>query len=87
MFPCSGQTIWVGPLDHAEAGVAWDWIQMPRGIVAMADPMCVVTNLRFVGAEGEVLTAWEAARHLNEIVHMLPWQNEVERALGSTLLN
>jgi hypothetical protein len=41
----------------------------------------VVTNLRLVGDEGEVLTAYEAARFLNEIVHTLPWQDEVQRAL------
>jgi hypothetical protein len=47
----------------------------------MADPMSVVTNLRLVGEEGEVLTALECARFLNEIVHALPWQGEVQRAL------
>ena len=36
--------------------MAWDWIQIARGVVAMADPMAVVTNLRLVGSEGEVLT-------------------------------
>jgi hypothetical protein len=47
----------------------------------MADPMSVVTNLRFVGEQGEVLTALEAVRFLNELVHQLPWQHEVARAL------
>ncbi|MEF7616796.1 hypothetical protein V4F39_22975 [Aquincola sp. MAHUQ-54] len=85
--PSTGQTIWVGPLGDVDAGVAWDWVQLGPGVVAMADPMCVVTNLRLVDTGGSVLTAWEAARHLSEIVHGLPWQDEVERALGSTLLN
>ena len=79
----TGQTIWGGRSDDGEAGVAWDWVQIAQGIVAMADPLSVVTNLRFVGAEGEVLTAWEAARFLNEIVHALPWQYEVARALAT----
>ena len=77
----AGQTLWGGVSSDGEAGVAWDWIEMPRGLVAMADPMCVVTNIRLVGDEGEVLTAFEAARFLNEIVHMLPWQSEVQRAI------
>lgn len=80
--PSAGQTIWGGAPGNAEAGVAWDWVQVMPGIVAMADPMSVVTNLRLLSAEGQVLTAWEAARHLNEIVHGLPWQEEVQRALG-----
>jgi len=77
----TGQTLWAGSAEDGEAGVAWDWVQVSRGIVAMADPMSVVTNLRLVGEHGEVLTALEAARFLNEIVHQLPWQPEVARAL------
>lgn len=77
----AGQTLWGGSAADGEAGVAWDWIQIAHGVVAMADPMSVITNLRFVGDEGEVLTAHEAARFLNEIVHALPWQHEVARAL------
>jgi hypothetical protein len=77
----AGQTLWGGSSDAGEAGVAWDWIQIARGVVAMADPMSLVTNLRLVGDEGEVLTAMAAARFLNEIVHQLPWQHEVARAL------
>jgi hypothetical protein len=77
----AGQTMWAAQYDEGEAGVAWDWVQLSRGIVAMADPMAVVTNLRLIGPEGEVLTALESALHLNAIVHALPWQDEVERAL------
>jgi hypothetical protein len=80
--PFTGQTVWSGSSSDGEAGVAWDWVQVMPGIVAMADPMSVVTNLRLLGQEGEVLTAWEAARHLNQIVHALPWQDEVQRALS-----
>ena len=80
--PSIGQTMWGGASTDGEAGVAWDWVQVMPGIVAMADPMSVVTNLRLLGPEGEVLTAWEAARHLNQIVHALPWQDEVQRALA-----
>lgn len=80
-FGMTGQTMWGGRSADGEAGVAWDWIQISQGVVAMADPMSVITNLRLVGQEGEVLTALEAARFLNEIVHQLPWQHEVARAL------
>lgn len=79
----SGQTIWAGTIDGGEAGMAWDWIEVASGIVAMADPMSVVTNLRIVGDEGEVLTSHQAARVLNCIVHALPWQDEVGRALAT----
>jgi hypothetical protein len=77
----SGQTLWGGCMADGDAGVAWDWVQITRGVVALADPMSVVTNLRLVGADGDVLTAHEAAPFLNALVHALPWQDEVERAL------
>jgi hypothetical protein len=65
-----------------QAGMAWDWVQIARGVVAIADPMSVVTNVRLIGEEGEVLTAVQSARYLNELVRTLPWQQEVQRALS-----
>jgi hypothetical protein len=79
--PVSGQTLWRTDAASGEAGVAWDWVMLSRDVVAMADPMCVVTNLRLLGERGEVLTSWEAARHLSRIVYGLPWQGEVQRAV------
>jgi hypothetical protein len=81
VFRTVGQTLWAWHGDDGDVGMAWDWVQLTRGVVAMADPMTVVTNLRLVGEEGEVLTAVEAARHFNVIVRSLPWQHEVERVL------
>jgi hypothetical protein len=77
----AGQTMWMARSEGGEAGVAWDWIQLSRGIVALADPLSLVTNLRLVGPEGEVLGPQEAMLQLNMLVNELPWQCEVERAL------
>jgi len=79
---CSGQTLWGDPDGAHAAGLAWDWIELAQGVVAMADPMAVITNVRLLGPGGEVLTSVEAAPHLNELVHALPWQCEVQRALA-----
>jgi len=81
--PCRslGQTIWAWHGDEGDVGVAWDWVQLHCGVVAMADPMAVVTNLRLVGEEGVVLSAYASARHINAIVHGLPWQQAVAQAL------
>jgi hypothetical protein len=79
----AGQTLWAASSDDGQAGLAWDWVQIREGVVAMVDPMTVVTNLRIIGDEGEVLTAAEAALYLNEIVHGLPWQHEVARAIAT----
>ena len=79
--PPAGQTVWAAHAADGELGMAWDWIQIARGVVAIADPMSLVTNLRLVGAEGSVLTAQQSALVLNELVRALPWQSEVQRAL------
>jgi hypothetical protein len=79
--PTAGQTIWAAHDENGEAGMAWDWVQIAHGVVAMADPMSLVTNLRLVGDQGEVLTTHESARYLNEFVRLLPWQREVQVAL------
>lgn len=76
-----GQTVWGGGWRDADAGLAWDWVLIANGVVAMADPMCVVSNLRLLGRDGEVLTAYEAAVHLSQIICALPWQDEVFRVL------
>ena len=83
--PASGQTVWAATDTSGRAGMAWDWVQIARGVVAIADPMSVVTNVRLLGDDGEVLTAQQAARFLNELVRSLPWQQEVQRALGQRL--
>lgn len=78
----SGQTLWGGPSGDGAAGVAWDWVEIQEGVVAMADPFGLVTNLQLLGARGELLSTFEATMRLNQIVHTLPWQTEVRRALG-----
>lgn len=76
-----GHTVW-GRLDgDAEAGLAWDWVEVTQGVVAMADPMAMVTNVRLLDRTGEVIPPIEAALHLNQFVCRLPWQEEVQRAL------
>jgi hypothetical protein len=61
--------------------MAWDWIEVASGIVAMVDPMRVVTNMQLLSLDGRVLPASEAALHINQFVRRLPWQEEVRRLL------
>ncbi len=71
---CAGQTLWGGTSQEGAAGVAWDWVELQRGVVAMADPMGLVTNLTLLDASGEPIPISQATLHLNEMVHALPWQ-------------
>ena len=83
---CSGQTLWGESSPDRSAGVAWDWVQLQQGVVAIADPLGLITNLKLLDAEGDALSAQQMAIRLNEIVHSLPWQTEVERVLIDSVL-
>ena len=79
--PISGHTVWGRFSGDGDAGIAWDWVEIGRGVVAMVDPMRVETNVRLLNPEGNVLPATEAALHFNQFVRRLPWQDEVRRLL------
>ena len=79
--PCSGQTLWGDQTVACSAGVAWDWVELRQGVVAMSDPLGVVTNLRLLDADGEEMTQTQIAVRLQQLVHALPWQSEVTRVL------
>jgi hypothetical protein len=79
--PCTGQTLWGEESEDHSAGVAWDWVRLMPGVVAMSDPLGLVTNLKLLDDQGEALTNLEVAVRLHRLVHALPWQSEVQRAL------
>ena len=82
--PCTGQTLWGDEREAHSAGVAWDWVTLKPGVVAMSDPLGLVTNLHLLDDNGEALTEVEVAMRLHQLVHGLPWQDEVQRALHQT---
>src|SRR5947208_2419668 len=43
--PPSGQTVWGQADDGRNAGVAWDWVEIRDGVVAMSDPLALITNV------------------------------------------
>lgn len=79
--PCSGQTLWGDHTECRAAGVAWDWVEVRQGVVAMSDPLGMVTNLRLLDDQGAEMNQTQVAVHLHQLVHSLPWQSEVTRAL------
>jgi hypothetical protein len=79
--PCTGQTLWCNDSEQCAAGVAWDWVVLREGVVAMSDPMGVITNLCLLDEDGAALNQTQVAIHLHQVVHALPWQSEVTRML------
>ena len=80
---CTGTTIWGEFSKAGDAGLAWEWIEIAEGVVAMTDPMSVITNLQLIAADGQILPAVIAALQFNQFVRKLPWQQEVRRLLAT----
>ena len=79
--PCAGSTVWVGSIDGAYAGLAWEWVELRPGVLMLADPNSLTTNICVLGDDGRVQDALPTAVSLNRILHQLPWQGTVNEVL------
>ncbi|MBI5257921.1 MAG: hypothetical protein HY855_15555 [Burkholderiales bacterium] len=76
----SGTVLW-GFFDGAtKVGIGWDWGEVRHGVVAMCDPMTVLSNVRIMaaGEDGEELDG--RILRLNRAIHSLRWQGAITRA-------
>ena len=78
-----GQTLWGNPREQPRLGIAWDWLEIQKGVVAMSDPLGLVTNIKLLEDSGEPLTTFKATLQLHNLIHALPWQHEVQLALSA----
>lgn len=78
--PATGHAVWMASFDGQPAAIAWEWVVLSHGSVAMTDPLAVVTNIGFAHGDGTIIDASKAALKLNRIVHELPWQAKALRA-------
>jgi hypothetical protein len=76
-----GETVWMGVLDGEPAGLAWEWAEERPGVVLLADPNSILSNIRFVGHQQAVQSPLAVVVALNRIAHQLPWQEAVCRVL------
>jgi hypothetical protein len=74
-----GQVLWGTRGDSGEVGLAWDWCEV-RQVIALADPMTVLSNVQLVNDDGRRLPRAQELLYLNNAVHELCWQDEVRSA-------
>ncbi len=72
-----GQVLWAASHHGVPLGLAWDWAEVRRDVVALCDPMNVLSNVRLVDEEGAPLAEAVRMVHLNSAVHELDWQRHV----------
>lgn len=78
-----GDTLWAARLpDGSLLGLAWEWVAVATGIVALRDPNGIITNVRLEDESGESLPELRTVAVINGIAHATPWQRTVVRCLG-----
>ncbi len=81
----AGDTVWVAEGENADVGLAWEWIEVQPGIVMLADPNSIITNLQFVDSFSAPVSGLARTIAVNRIVHALPWQLPVCAQLRDTV--
>jgi hypothetical protein len=95
----AGDTVWVSEPDEdgdehpdgletlsGRAGLAWEWVEVRPGVVMLADPNSVITNLQFVDKAQKKVTGLNKIVSANRLVHGLHWQDQVRRCLSAGAL-
>ena len=72
-----GQVVWGATMPDGMVGLAWDWMEVKEAVVAIADPMMIVSNLRLVDDAGESVSESERIVCMNNAIHALGWQSQL----------
>lgn len=72
-----GQVLWGAEKDGVMLGIAWDWGQVVPGVVAMSDPMALLSNIVLVDDIGDPLPDSTRTLHFNRAIFRLDWQRTV----------
>lgn len=72
-----GQVVWGVPDGEAPMAVCWDWAEVRTGVVALANPMTVFSNVRLLAEDGAPLTYGQMLLELNGVIHELNWQRQL----------
>lgn len=76
-----GDTVWMLDGDESPTGMAWEWHEVRPGVVMLADPNAIVTNLQIIDREQQRVQGLDKIIVVNRIVHQLPWQRAVADCL------
>jgi hypothetical protein len=69
--------VWGAYIDARDFVLCWDWAEIGPGIVALARPLEVFSNVALVSPGGEPLSSRATLLELNSAVHQLDWQRSV----------
>lgn len=78
----TGQTIWMALSGTSPMALCWDWAEVQKRVLVLADPLAVRSNVRFVLPDGTGVDRGSEVIALNHAIHSLSWQRETLRALN-----
>ncbi len=77
-----GETCWVANMGGQQAlGLAWEWVEVMPGVVAIRDPNTIVSNALWQDVDGDAQDELSAIVTANLLVHSAPWQQRVAALL------
>ncbi|MEK8033575.1 hypothetical protein AACH06_22365 [Ideonella sp. DXS29W] len=72
-----GQVVWGVPDTDCPLALCWDWAEVRVGVVALANPMTVFSNVRLLAEDGAPLSHGQTLLELNGVIHELNWQRQL----------
>lgn len=75
-----GEVLWGTDVSGRGVGIAWEWGEATDGIVAMVDPLTILSNVKLVTDDGLAICPDELLLRLNGAVNSLRWQSAAVRA-------
>ena len=73
----AGDTVWMSLDEQWQVGLAWEWVEIKPGMVMLADPNSIITNLQFVDEHQKSVYGLAKTVAVNRLVHALAWQSSV----------
>jgi len=73
----SGRVLWGSDRGAGGAAIAWDWREVRCGVLAIADPMSIQSNIELLDVDGRRLQDSHRIVLLNWLVYQLPWQQRL----------
>ncbi len=81
----SGDTVWAAQVGVRHIGMAWEWAEVRPGLVMLADPNAIITNLQLIDSLGAAVLGLSKTVAINRLVHALPWQTAVADLLRACM--
>jgi hypothetical protein len=78
-----GETVWAARLGNQDVvGLAWEWVEVRPGLVALLDPNAMISNAKLVGEDGRELDELRSIIAVNVVSHAVPWQARALDVIG-----